>query len=459
MPHPLRLAPWCLALLVGPLLASPTTNDTSARLPMTDPADALRAADPNTPSAMVPLAMPAPQRLDTPELPADLAQARAIWRELNQQVAQFPRGHIDLLRWEARQPGGQPQDAAASVGEPLSPAEALRVSLQQRPDLFIRPGLSPIEQARVRAAYAAHVRDLQGAWIDAVATHAGARASAAALDAVRTGVELGRRMVRAGNWSQARLAQEQRSEATAWRAQSDAALSAQVALERLAGLMGIWRADAVQALGQQLPTSLPAPPPSLSGSGSPERDVLQADTVLPIEQAESKRVFDSLPTGRWQAWREARDAALKAMPEPGNARPEPPRVDDPRMLREAQPLEADEHRARLLRMASERRAAARLAWAQLTVRHAQALHADAVLVQLGEARQQESLLRYNGMLESTWQLLASARERGAALDAATQARRGYWRAQAAWQALLGGADFALDAAQSAAGDSAGNSPH
>ncbi len=69
-----------------------------------------------------------------------------------------------------------------------------------------------------------------------------------------------------------------------------------------------------------------------------------------------------------------------------------------------------------------------------------------MLAGLKDAQQQETLLRYNGMFDSTWQLLASARERLDALDAALMARRAYWRAQASWQALLAGADFRLDEA-------------
>jgi hypothetical protein len=60
------------------------------------------------------------------------------------------------------------------------------------------------------------------------------------------------------------------------------------------------------------------------------------------------------------------------------------------------------------------------------------------------------------MFDSTWQLLASARERLDALDAALMARRDYWRAQASWQALLAGAGFAMDEAASAAAPAGGN---
>ena len=91
-------------------------------------------------------------------------------------------------------------------------------------------------------------------------------------------------------------------------------------------------------------------------------------------------------------------------------------------------------------MAAERRSMARQAWAQVRLRHASAQHAQDVVSELQTAREQETLLRYNGMLQSSWDLLASAGERLGALDAAMMARRDFWLAQADWDALLAGAD-------------------
>lgn len=134
------------------------------------------------------------------------------------------------------------------------------------------------------------------------------------------------------------------------------------------------------------------------------------------------------------------DTALAAMPDPGTT-PTPPHIGNLSLLRD-HPLErAIEAEARLLRTASERRSMARQAWAQLQARHASAVHAQNVVAQLQTALEQETLLRYNGMLQSSWDLLASARERMQSLDAALQARRDYWRAQADWQALLAGAEY------------------
>ncbi|MCY1382506.1 hypothetical protein D9M69_705310 [compost metagenome] len=101
---------------------------------------------------------------------------------------------------------------------------------------------------------------------------------------------------------------------------------------------------------------------------------------------------------------------------------------------------------------------ARQAWAQLQARHASAVHAQNVVAQLQAALEQETLLRYNGMLQSSWELLASARERMQSLDAALQARSDYWRAKADWQALLAGAEFAGSDTSSNAGAGATATP-
>ncbi|WP_288252285.1 hypothetical protein [uncultured Hydrogenophaga sp.] len=452
MKHRLRLLPLCVALSATPLLAG-------------TPAEALRAADPGEAPAALPPPLPDLQRLDAPPTDADLAQALARWREANRRVAEFPRGHMDLLRWEAaRAPAPAPAPPTPAPAKPLTLAEALNMSLRERPDLFTHTGMNPLERARVRVAFAGHVRALQQAWIDAVALRASAQLSADVLDTARTGTELGRRMVQAGNWPHARLLQEQRIEAEAWRAQGDATLAAQAALERLAALLGLWRAAEVRALSERLPDALPAPPERMTPpapDASPEAAALRGDPSLAIERDQAERMFTGLPEGRWDAWARERDAALEAMPAPDGSTATPPHLGDLRLLREQRPMQAEEHRARLLRMASERRAMARLAWSQLAVRHAQARHADQVIAPLGDELQQDMQRRVNGMLESTWTLLASARERSAGLRTAVMARRDYWRAQAAWQALLAGDGFAIDA-PSGAGDaptSGASTPH
>jgi hypothetical protein len=188
-----------------------------------------------------------------------------------------------------------------------------------------------------------------------------------------------------------------------------------------------------------------------------EAAVLRGHPLLALQRTEAVRELAAVNAGRQQAWNDAMDASLAALPDPGTT-PTPPHIGDLSLLRDHTLERAIEAEAALLRAASERRSMARQAWAQLQARHASALHAQTVVAQLHTALEQETLLRYNGMLQSSWDLLTSARERMQSLDTALQARRDYWRAQADMQALLAGADYAGPDSTSSAGAGAAASP-
>lgn len=414
--------------------------------------DALGAADPDRPVTAPPLVLPPAGHTELPALPSDIAAARAIWQRVNQRVAEFPRGHADLLRWEAAQ-----ADEARSEpqrGPRLDLTQALRLSLRHRPELFTHADMNPLARREVAVAYAAHVRDVQRAWIDAVTARQSERLLAEVLDATRTGSELGRRMVVAGNWSQARQMREQGIEASAWQASVNARSVALAAQERLARLLGLWDAQAVARLGEQLPSGLPELPAQLSpGEGLSEAmlegAVLRSHPTLAQARLQAARDIALPSPARRQAWNEAVDAALATVTGADSA---PPHIDHLSLLRDHTLARAVSAEATLLRQAADRRSMARQTWATLQVRHASAQHAQNVVTQLQTALEQETQLRYNGMLQSTWELLASARERMGALDAALQARRAYWLAQADWQALLAGADDAgLDTTPNSSG--------
>jgi hypothetical protein len=405
------------------------------------PSAALVASDPATPSAppAVP-AMPAPEPAAAPERPTDVERARAIWQRANQRVAEFPRGHIDLLRWEAQNPA-RPSIEAGETGvntPELDMAGALRQSLRHRPGLFTHAGMNELERATVQRAYAEHVRALQRAWIDAVSARQRLRLMGESLEAAATGAELGRRMVQAGNWSQARLLREQLTEAQAQQAWTRAAQAQQAATEQLARLLGEWDAQTVAQLTQRLPAQLPEPPAQLStGAADVEAAVLRSQPLLAQQRLKAQRALVAVSPERRAAWSQAVDEALKT---PTGATPWlAPQIGDLRLVRDHSLEAAVEAESALLMAAAERRSMAREAWRQLHAQHTGALQTQQVL-RLQTAQEQETLLRYNGMLQSSWDLLASAGERLNALDAALMARRDFWLAQADWDALLAGAD-------------------
>ena len=93
---PLRRWATCLALLTPPLGLAQT---------------ALNAADPQAPTA----------RLFYSELPSPALETPApSWRQAHDAVAEFPRGHADILAWEAR--ATAPPGAHAQHQQPPAPA-------------------------------------------------------------------------------------------------------------------------------------------------------------------------------------------------------------------------------------------------------------------------------------------------------------------------------------------------
>ena len=89
----------CLAaaLAVAPLLAS-----------------AADAADPTVPVPRL------EYRSVLPASPTDLADPAVPWSQANQDVARFPRGHADLLKWEENQ-AAPPRPAASTPATPAAP--------------------------------------------------------------------------------------------------------------------------------------------------------------------------------------------------------------------------------------------------------------------------------------------------------------------------------------------------
>ncbi|MGI9216238.1 MAG: TolC family protein [Hydrogenophaga sp.] len=399
------------------------------------PSDALAAADPATPAPA--LASPALLPLAAPVLaatPRDLREALARWRQANQQVAEFPRGHADLLRWEAGQTPPARTAPATPPPVPLGADEAVRLALALHPVLIERPGTSAVERQARQQARLALEHSVRRGWITAVAAHTALRHQAAALESTRIGAELGQRMVAAGNWSQARLLREQLTQARAEAAWLQTQQTAHSATEALARALGLWQADAVLALPQRLPTELPALPP-LPANAPTEAQVLASHPALAWQAEQLRRQQVAVPAAQRQAWAHAQAEALAAAPA------QPPTLADTRLLKDHALERAVQAEAQLLQAASERRSWAREAWARLQTSHASARHAQDVTLPLLQAAEQETLLRYNGMLQSTWDLLAAARERLQGAQDAAQARRDHWLALADWQALLAGGGY------------------
>ncbi|NNU43842.1 hypothetical protein [Ramlibacter montanisoli] len=79
------------------------------------------AADAADPAAAVPAAA---YRSVFDGIPQGVEEETVDWKKANAEVARFPRGHVDLLKWEEANPGAAPQPQAAPPDAP-SPRPAV----------------------------------------------------------------------------------------------------------------------------------------------------------------------------------------------------------------------------------------------------------------------------------------------------------------------------------------------
>lgn len=460
------LGPWFLGLAMCSGAGSAAWAQAK---PATAPPSAhVHGAQPGTSSAPVP---------SNPLPPATPGQPPLSWQDANRAVAQFPRGHVDVLRWEQKNmPPLQPlQDAPAhpDAGQ-LTLERATRLALQDEAK-WLKLGMSAIEVAEVRQQMAAVRRDVQKRWVDAVASRQSVAHSRDILAVAQAGAELGQRMAQVGNWSRARQIQE---ELLLWdaRARLDKAQ-----LQADSALLALWQrvgaGMTVQALAQQLPLHLPlnvpkdapmkaradAPVVALAGGAqtwgavaSDDLEALQAQALQahlrwPQEDLQARRLIAGL--GMSDAELQAAQKALGELA--GQEQP----LWDPRTMRWGHAFEsAWQARLQADRLARQVRADVQLALNTFQVAGQTAHHTQAEVLRLHTELSQQTGLRYNGMLKSTWDLLASARTRIDSVDAALQAQRQLWLAHADLVAVLTGLPYSAVTSDASGASNPSNNP-
>lgn len=328
------------------------------------------------------------------------------WKRANAAVAEFPRGHADVLKWEQQ----NQHESAAQADSPhsVSAAGAGRVTGAATP----ADGMSlPSAEAAVRQGWAAHrglvrtqnrmgpanvallaqgrwtevdpslqrrvddagellevATQARKAWVQAVAARQVLQQHRSALEAAEAANELGRRMVSVGNWSKLQQTQVQLAQSNArmnLRRAQYAATQAEAALIQTLRLTG-------QYATVQLPDRLPD---------------------LPAQTLTAQQL-------------DARAAAIAA---------QLPRIE-----------------------AQRNTALVRQARQAYETSHALARAARDEVVQTRELISEETLLRYNGMLKSVWEVLAEVGNQSQAVVAAIEAQRDFWLAEADVQWVLQG---------------------
>lgn len=373
-----------------------------------------------------PLASPAAVDLPSTE-PLD-------WRQANDTVGRFLRGHIDLLKAE---PDAVPQ--APEKGTLLELNQAQSLALTRRPDLFERPGMALGErQAQRREALALRLR-VQALWSRAVLAARTARLSEEAAAAAHTGAELGRRMAQVGNWSRAQWQQEHAAWLDAQMANDQAQRQANAAREALVRELALIGTMAQLHLPASLPPApaLPALPPNMDAAlATLQQQAAQNHMAVWQTRMEAQRLARGvnpahLALAREQLLQVARQATLAGTP---LAAINPAALAWSPELERA--LDAD---LRAQAQEAALQSQVREAWQQLQVGQVRAAQLGQLLT-LQTERLADMQRRYNGMLKSTWDLLASARERLAVEQRLLQAQQQQWLAQATLHHLLAGGE-------------------
>ena len=373
----------------------------------------------------------------------DAASLLERWRRANEAVGQFPRGHADVLRWEQARQEKEPTDSAARGGA-LGRERAVELALRDAPAWLARPGLSAFELAGLRRQVRERAIEVERAWVDAVISRQALTHSRQALEAAELGAELARRMREVGHWSRARALQE---ELPLWQARSRQVQAERAAAQALGRLwQHVGAALSLQELAAQLPQDWaePLPPPG-AVLDALQQQALQAHPHWAIEAANAQRLIAAVGDAQLSQARQSVEQALRDRGPLDTGQLDPRRDRLNHAQHEA--LQASAAADRLQRQVLSQVAMAQAAYG---VAHGQATTVQTQLLELARRWEQETLLRYNGMLSSTWQLLASARGRIEAVDALLQARRQAWHAHLDLQAVLSGLPYSGGMAASAA---------
>ena len=294
---------------------------------------------------------------------------------------------------------------------------------------------------QVAAAIERHAITTRRAWIEAVAAGQAldyARQVAAAADASS---ELMERMTLAGNASALDLARESAFHAEAGAAVLRAARARDAAREDLTRQLGLWGVQAGYTLPERLP-DLPARPVELAGI---ERLALERRLDVRAARAAAAGTAADLGLTRTTRMVNVLDLGYASKSETGEPRSEGYEVSLELPLFDwggARVARAEgvymQALARVAETAVNARSEARAGYLGYRASHDVARHYRDHVIPLRKRISDETLLRYNGMLASPFELLADAREQAAAVHAAIEALKEFWLAEAGLEAALGG---------------------
>lgn len=279
------------------------------------------------------------------------------------------------------------------------------------------------------------------AWFNAVAAAQSARYAEQVREAAQAGAELAARMAQVGNLSALDQTREQAfsSEATAQLAR--ARHQAVAAREQLARMMGAWGEQTAFRLPERLP-DLPASPKE---AGPLEAQAMEARLDLRLAKLEVESTARALGLTKATGFINVLDAGYVNSSKTGAPR------ENGYAIELSLPLfdwgGARVAKAEAIYMGAVHRTASaatlarsqvREAWSAYRTGYDLARHYRDDVVPLQKKISDETLLRYNGMLMSVFELLADARSQIGGVNAAILAQRDFWIAETELQAAITG---------------------
>lgn len=319
------------------------------------------------------------------------------------------------------------------------------------------------EGAKLAAAVEAvrHAAETRKAWYRAVAAAESARYAEQVREAAQAGAELAQRMAKVGNLSALDSAREQAFSAEAAAQLARARHNALAAREQLTRMMGVWGAHAAY----RLPDRLPDLPAGVRTAAKIESQAMRQRLDVQLAKLDSEATARALGLSKTTGFVNVLHAGYVNASKTGEPR------EDGYEIELALPLfdwgGARVARAEALYMQSVQRTAdtainarsqVREAYSAYRTSHDLARHYRDEIVPLRKKISEETLLRYNGMLMSVFELLADTRASIGAVNAAIEAQRDFWIADTDLQAAISGSGGASVSLAGAPGGAAGGAP-
>ncbi|RYF27223.1 MAG: TolC family protein [Comamonadaceae bacterium] len=413
------------------------TAGASAQLPSTDPAAQAKAAEavrgwltePVTADAAVRIAL-----LNNPGLQARLAQL-GVQDADRVQALTLPNPRLALGRLTS----GHEREIERTLSFGLVDLLALPWRARWQGQAMQEATLSAAQEVAQLAA------DARRAWLRAVAAEQILATQERMHEAADAGAELARRMARVGHWSGLQQAREQAVLADSRAQLAQASLAAATERENLARVMGLWGASQHLTLPDRLPPlpAEPLPAHDIEAHALRERlDVRAARSTLDrVADQQGTRaaanVFGDIGVAYSRNTTTERPSSGHADVQRGWSLDLPLPVFDWGGAASAR-AEAltRQSAAQLQHTALQARSEARTRWLAYRTAWDLAQQQAQHVVPLRQFIQQETLLRYNGMHASVWELLAEARSSAQAVAQAVQTQRDFWLADADLQYAL-----------------------